>query len=43
MEKFVKLIPRKIKIAVKIHNTLFPTAKVTGLTDDELDFLKDCI
>ena len=28
---------------VKIHNTLFPNAKVTGLTDDELDFLKDCI
>jgi hypothetical protein len=33
----------EIKIAVKIHNTLFPNAKVTGLTDDELDFLKDCI
>lgn len=37
------VLARKIKIAVKIHNTLFPTAKVTGLTDDELDFLKDCI
>ena len=34
---------QQIKIAVKIHNTLFPTSKVTGLTDDELDFLKDCI
>lgn len=37
------ILARKIKIAVKIHNTLFPTAKVIGLTDDELDFLKDCI
>lgn len=37
------VLARKIKIAVKIHNTLFPGAKVTGLTDDELDFLKDCI
>ena len=37
------VLARKIKIAVKIHNTLFPNAKVTGLTDDELDFLKDCI
>lgn len=37
------VLARKIKIAVKIHNTLFPTAKVPGLTDDELDFLKDCI
>ncbi len=37
------VLARKIKIAVKIHNTLFPTSKVTGLTDDELDFLKDCI
>ena len=37
------VLARKIKIAVKIHNILFPTAKVTGLTDDELDFLKDCI
>ena len=37
------VLARKIKIAVKIHNTLFPTAKVIGLTDDELDFLKDCI
>lgn len=37
------VLARKIKIAVKIHNTLFPNSKVTGLTDDELDFLKDCI
>ena len=37
------VLARKIKIAVKIHNTLFPNVKVTGLTDDELDFLKDCI
>lgn len=37
------VLARKIKIAVKIHNTLFPNAKVTSLTDDELDFLKDCI
>lgn len=37
------VLARKIKIAVKIHNTLFPNAKVTDLTDDELDFLKDCI
>lgn len=37
------VLARKIKIAVKIHNTLFPDAKVTDLTDDELDFLKDCI
>lgn len=37
------VLARKIKIAVKIHSTLFPDAKVTGLTDDELDFLKDCI
>lgn len=37
------VLARKIKIAVKIHNTLFPNAKVPGLTDDELDFLKDCI
>ena len=37
------ILARKIKIAVKIHNTLFPGNKVTGLTDDELDFLKDCI
>ena len=37
------ILARKIKIAVKIHNTLFPSAKVIGLTDDELDFLKDCI
>ena len=37
------VLARKIKIAVKIHNTLFPNAKVTGLKDDELDFLKDCI
>jgi hypothetical protein len=37
------VLARKIKIAVKIHNTLFPTSKVTGLTDDGLDFLKDCI
>lgn len=37
------VLARKIKIAVKIHNTLFSTSKVTGLTDDELDFLKDCI
>ena len=37
------VLARKIKIAVKIHNTLFPNAKVTGLIDDELDFLKDCI
>lgn len=37
------ILARKIKIAVKIHNTLFPNAKVTGLTDDELDFLKECI
>lgn len=37
------VLARKIKIAVEIHNTLFPDAKVTGLTDDELDFLKDCI
>lgn len=37
------VLARKIKIAVKIHNILFPGAKVTGLTDDELDFLKDCI
>ena len=37
------VLARKIKIAVKIHNTLFPNAKVIGLTDDELDFLKDCI
>lgn len=37
------VLARKIKIAVKIHNTLFPDAKVTGLIDDELDFLKDCI
>ena len=37
------ILARKIKIAVKIDNTLFPGAKVTGLTDDELDFLKDCI
>lgn len=37
------VLARKIKIAVKIHNTLFPGAKVIGLTDDELDFLKDCI
>ena len=37
------VLARKIKIAVKIHNTLFPGANVTGLTDDELDFLKDCI
>lgn len=37
------VLARKIKIAVKIHNTLFPDSKVTGLTDDELDFLKDCI
>lgn len=37
------VLARKIKIAVKIHNTLFHNAKVTGLTDDELDFLKDCI
>lgn len=34
---------RKIKIAVKIHNTLFPDNQVKGLSDDELDFLKDCI
>lgn len=34
---------RKIKIAVKIHNTLFPDSPVKGLSDDELDFLKDCI
>lgn len=34
---------RKIKIAVKIHNTLFPNNQVKGLSDDELDFLKDCI
>ena len=37
------VLARKIKIAGKIHNTLCPTSKVTGLTDDELDFLKDCI
>lgn len=37
------VLARKIKISVKIHNTLFPGAKVTSLTDDELDFLKDCI
>lgn len=37
------ILARKIKIAVKIHNTLFPSSKVTGLSDDELDFLKDCI
>lgn len=37
------ILARKIKIATKIHNTLFPSSKATGLTDDELDFLKDCI
>lgn len=37
------ILARKIKIAAKIHNTLFPSSKVTGLSDDELDFLKDCI
>ena len=35
------VLARKIKIAVTIHNTLFHNANVSGMTDDELDFLKD--
>lgn len=37
------VLARKIKIAVKVHNTLFPSNVKQGLSDDELDFLKDCI
>lgn len=37
------ILARQIKIAVKIHNTLFPENKVEDLSDEELDFLKDCI
>lgn len=37
------ILARKIKIGVKVHNTLFPTDPVKGLSDDELDFLVDCI
>lgn len=37
------ILARQIKIAVKIHNTLFPENEVENLSDEELDFLKDCI
>lgn len=34
------ILARKIKIAVIVHNTLFPTNIQKELSDDELDFLK---
>ena len=37
------ILARKIKIAVKVHNTLFPADPLKGLSNDELDFLVDCI
>lgn len=37
------ILARKIKIVVKVHNTLFPADPLKGLSNDELDFLVDCI
>lgn len=37
------IIARQIKIRVAIHNTLFPDNKMEDLSNDELDFLADCV
>lgn len=34
---------REIKLAVKVHNTLFPSNPQSDLTTDEIDFLKGCL
>lgn len=34
---------RAIKRRCKVHNTLFPDNPVTGLSDAELDFIKDIL
>lgn len=34
---------REIKLAVKVHNTLFPSNPQSDLTTDEIDFLEGCL
>jgi hypothetical protein len=34
---------REIKLAVKVHNTLFPSNPQSDLTIDEIDFLEGCL
>lgn len=34
---------REIKLAVQVHNTLFPSNPQNDLTEDEIDFLKGCL
>lgn len=36
-------VAKKIELKVAIHNTMFPENPVTGLSDEELDFLKPLI
>lgn len=36
-------VAEKIELKVALHNALFPESPVTGLSDEELDFLKPII
>lgn len=37
------VMAREIKLAVKVHNTLFPNFLQTDLTKEEIDFLDGCL
>lgn len=37
------VMAREIKLAVKIHNTLFPNFPQSNLTKEEIDFLDRCL